>query len=272
MIPPATIPKPSAPISTRVLPTPLWRAAAKHRPAVVINMAMTADGKTATANRAVASFGSKTDLQNLYRLRATADAILCGARTLDLDAVKLGNGGARFDRQRRRAGLADHPIRIIASARATIDPNAELFRHDFSPILLLTSRAARTSRVATLRPHVAAVHVSPGQSVNWQHALRWLANQWGVRRLLVEGGGSLNGALVRADVVDELCVTVCPVLCGGESAATLADGPSPISLREARTLTLHAACRRGDEFYLHFTRTRTGIPTVAGRQDPRAAQ
>ena len=54
-------------------------------------MAMTADGKIATANRAVHSFGSQRDLAHLYELRATADAVMCGARTVKISETILGN-------------------------------------------------------------------------------------------------------------------------------------------------------------------------------------
>src|SRR5208282_6737629 len=65
-------------------------------PFVFVNMAMTADGKIATANRAVHSFGSPRDLEHLYELRATADAVMCGARTVEMSKTILGTGGAKF--------------------------------------------------------------------------------------------------------------------------------------------------------------------------------
>ena len=55
-------------------------------------MAMTADGKIATANRAVSSFGSRRDQDHLLQLRATADAVMAGARTADLNPINLGPG------------------------------------------------------------------------------------------------------------------------------------------------------------------------------------
>ena len=61
-------------------------------PFVLVNMAMTADGKIATANRAVSSFGSARDHEQLLELRATADAVMAGARTVDSAAINLGPG------------------------------------------------------------------------------------------------------------------------------------------------------------------------------------
>ena len=64
-------------------------------PFVLVNMAMTADGKIATADRASASFGSRRDQEHLLELRATADAVMAGARTVMSGDIKLGPGPAR---------------------------------------------------------------------------------------------------------------------------------------------------------------------------------
>src|SRR5215510_12428700 len=110
-----------------------------ERPFVFVNMAMTADGKIATVNRSVSSFGSKRDLEHLYELRATADAVMAGARTLDLNNVLLGPGGERFKRMRRRSGLTDYSLRIIVSGSASLSPDAAILHHSFSPTILLTT-------------------------------------------------------------------------------------------------------------------------------------
>jgi 2,5-diamino-6-(ribosylamino)-4(3H)-pyrimidinone 5'-phosphate reductase len=80
-------------------------------PFVFINLAMTADGKIATANRAIHTFGSARDSAHLYELRATADAILCGARTVEISQATLGNGGEKYRRRRLNNGLTEFPIR-----------------------------------------------------------------------------------------------------------------------------------------------------------------
>lgn len=100
-------------------------------PHIFINAAMTADGKIATANRAVHSFGSARDLEHLYELRTTADAILCGARTVEISEATLGNGGEKFRKQRLKNGRADYPIRVIISGSGSINPRAKIFQTDF---------------------------------------------------------------------------------------------------------------------------------------------
>src|ERR1700722_1076355 len=114
------------------------------RPFVLINMAMTADGKIATANRAVHSFGSVRDLHHLYELRATADAVICGARTVEISRSILDNGGEKYTRRRLKEGLAKHNLRVLVSGSGSIDLNAKIFQTEFSPIIVLTT--ARISR------------------------------------------------------------------------------------------------------------------------------
>src|SRR6266487_6947396 len=87
-------------------------------PFVFINMAMTADGKIATANRAISSFSSQRDFEHLLELRATADAVLSGARTVGQEEINLGPGPARFRRLRLKNGLAEYNVRIVASGTA----------------------------------------------------------------------------------------------------------------------------------------------------------
>src|SRR5262245_37377368 len=108
-------------------------------PYVLINMAMTADGAIATANRKVSSFSSRRDFHHLLELRATADAVMCGARTVDSEEVDLGPGPERYRRMRRRSGLAEYNLRIIVSAGGTVNPRAAVFREHFSPLILLTT-------------------------------------------------------------------------------------------------------------------------------------
>src|SRR5277367_991692 len=102
-------------------------------------MAMTADGKIATANRAIHSFGSARDLKHLYELRATADAVMCGARTVEISQSIMGTGGEKFRRRRLKGGLAEYNLRILVSGSGSINPGAEIFKKRFSPILILTT-------------------------------------------------------------------------------------------------------------------------------------
>lgn len=226
------------------------------RPFVLVNMAMTADGKIATANRAVSSFGSRRDHDHLLEQRATADAVMCGARTADLNPVNLGPGPKRFRDRRRRRGLAEYNLRILVSGSGTLDPRAEVFQHHFSPVLILTTRKMTAPTRRRLAAAGATLHVCGQHQINFRTALRWLRQEWKVRRLLCEGGGELNAALFEAGLVDELHLTVCPKIFGGRRAPTIAEGEGFQQLARAARLTLKSAKRIGNEMFLVYSSSR----------------
>jgi riboflavin-specific deaminase-like protein len=221
-------------------------------PFVFINMAMTADGKIATANRAVSSFGSPYDHEHLLQLRATADAVMAGARTTDSNPINLGPGPARYRRLRLRRGLAEFNLRVIVSRSGTVDPSAEVFQRKFSPTIVLTTHRASVASLEALRAAATEVRLCGAKAINFHHALRWLRTKWGVQRLLCEGGGELNDALFRSGLVHEVHLTICPKIFGGSSAPTIADGLGAGALARAAKLELKSARHRGDEMFLVY--------------------
>lgn len=227
------------------------------RPFVFINMAMTTDGKIATANRTVSSFGSKRDVEHLYELRATADAVMAGARTIDLNPVKLGPGGARFRKLRLQNGLAEYGLRIIVSGSGTIDPRATIFRHRFSPIVILTTQQAGKATLEQLRKLADDVVICGKSQIDFTFALTHLRKKWRVKRLLCEGGGELNAALFRARLVDELHLTICPKIFGGRHAPTIAEGENLRHLIDAAQLELKSLQRIDDELFCVYRAAKT---------------
>jgi riboflavin-specific deaminase-like protein len=223
-------------------------------PFVLVNMAMTADGKIATENRAVSSFGSIRDREHLLELRATADAVMAGARTVDSAAINLGPGPAKFRRLRIKNGLMENNLRVIVSGSGSLNPGAEIFQHHFSPIIILTTGRASKARLRQLRALADEVKVCGRQEINFREAFCWLRGKWGVKRLLCEGGGGLNDALFRAGLVDELHLTICPKIFGGRNAPAIADGRGFRRLAEALPLQIKSFKRIGNEVFAVFRR------------------
>jgi riboflavin-specific deaminase-like protein len=221
---------------------------------VFINMAISADGKIATANRAVHSFGSQRDLQHLYELRATADAVMCGARTVEISEATLGNGGEKFRRLRLKNKLAEYPLRILISGSGSIDPAAKIFQKRFSPIIILTTGHAPQKKLAQLRSLADVVRIFGEKEIDFRAALGWLREEWRVKRLLCEGGGELNDALIRADLVDEVHLTICPKIFGGREAPSIADGRGFQRLAEAAQFKIALKKAINDELFTTFFR------------------
>jgi 2,5-diamino-6-(ribosylamino)-4(3H)-pyrimidinone 5'-phosphate reductase len=207
-------------------------------PFVFLNAAITADGKIAPASRRFEPFGGPRDHAHLLELRASADAVLAGARTVDLDRVNMGPGAIKYRRMRLRRGLAEYNLRVIVSGAGTIDPRAEIFQRRFSPIIILTSGRASPRHLRRMQAAADEVKICGDTAIDFETALRWLRAKWKVKRLLCEGGGEVNGALFKAGLVDELHLTVCPLLFGGRDAPTLADGAGVERLAQAARLRL----------------------------------
>jgi riboflavin-specific deaminase-like protein len=231
-------------------------------PFVFINCAMTADGKIAPASRRFAPFAGKRDQQHLLELRATADAVMAGARTVDSDRVRMGPGGARYRHMRRRRGLAEYNLRIIVSGAGTIDPTAEIFKHRFSPIIILTTGRIAKARLVRLQKLADEVKICGKTEIDFPKALGWLRQKWQVKRLLCEGGGEINAALFQSDLVDEIHVTLVPILLGGRDAPTLADGVGVEKLADAAQFRLSSMKRDGATLFLVYQRkgVRRNVP------------
>ena len=229
------------------------KANRKKLPFIFVNVAITADGKIAPANRHFIPFSSERDQTHLLELRARADAVMSGARTIDLSAVTLGTGGAKYRRMRLKNGLAEQPIRIVVSGGGTIDPNAEIFKRGSAPLVILTTNRASERRLRKLRELADEVKVCGKQHLDFAFALQWLRERWKVNQLLCEGGGEINAALFEAGLVDELHLTISPTtILGGRSAPTLSDGNGIESLDKATKLRIHSKRQIGTELFLVY--------------------
>ena len=228
------------------------RATQKRRPFVFLNVATTADGKLAPANRRFVPFSSRRDREMMFELRARADAVMSGAVTVKTANTTLGPGGSKYRRQRLRRGLREFNVRVIVSGSGNIDPDSRIFKNHDSPLVVLTTGRAPARKVARLRALGATVEICGKRTLDFQRALELLREKYGVRRLLCEGGGEVNGALFEAGLVDEIYLTLCPVIFGGRDAPTLADGDGIERLADAIKLKIKSMKRVGDELFLVF--------------------
>lgn len=194
------------------------------RPFVILNVAVTADGKTDTAARGGATISSPPDLARVDRLRAESDAIMVGGRTLLGDDPRLTVKSAELRAARRARGLSENPIKVGVISKATLRLDSRFLTAGLASVLLFTTQQTDPAQIARLRQAGADVHVLGETRVDLPAALRRLQES-GVQRLLVEGGGTLNAELLRLGLVDEIRLYLAPLIFGGATAPTLADGP-----------------------------------------------
>lgn len=227
-------------------------------PFVFINIATTADGKLAPANRKFVAFSSKRDQQLLLELRARADAVMAGARTVDLVPVNLGPGPSKYRHLRLQNGLSEYNLRVVVSGSGTLNTKAQIFRRRFSPIIVLASGRASERNLRRLRAAADEVEVFGENELDFSAALSWLRRKWKVKQLLCEGGGEVNAGLFRAGLVNEVYHTICPLVFGGRDAPTMADGMGAPDLAHATRLRLKSLKRKGQELFLVYRVQRKG--------------
>lgn len=220
------------------------------RPFVQINVAMSADGKIATASRERPRFASARDLERLMHLRAQADGLLIGAETLRSSdpPTQLTSESARAERLARGAPASLLVITVTRSARLPQTLRFFTEPQDAGRIVA-TTRRAPAERVAALPPSVETWTLGD-ESVDLEALLDRLFAR-GVRRLLCEGGSELNAALLAAGLVDEVYVTLVPVLLTGANAPSPFGGPGFV-LAERRRLDLLDWEHHQGELYLRY--------------------
>ncbi|WUI02222.1 dihydrofolate reductase family protein [Spirillospora sp. NBC_00431] len=184
-------------------------------PGLRLGMVMSADGSATDADGWTDALGGEADFRVFRTLRALADAILVGAGTVRTG--RLGPARLRRDLRARRGG-PPAPI-VVVSRSAGLDWTLPLFTEAETPTIVVTSRAARP-RV----PGSIQVVAEGDDDVDLPAALATLRDGLGHRRLLCEGGPGLAGALIRAQLVDELCLNIAPTLLGGPRHTRLLHG------------------------------------------------
>ncbi len=194
-----------------------------NRPFVSLNVAATADGKIDTVERRGASISSPRDKQRIDELRAAADAIMVGGRTLHDEDPRLTVRSEALRRAREMRGLPPNPAKVAVATRLALNADCRFLNDGPARIVLFTTAQTDASQVEMLRGLGATVHIQTGARVDLGAALGTL-KQEGVERMMVEGGATLNFALLEQGLVDELTVYVAPMLFGGATAPTLADG------------------------------------------------
>jgi riboflavin-specific deaminase-like protein len=236
--------------STSISPLPTIHGA--PRPYVVINMALSADAKIASADHQLHTFGSERDLNHLHELRSEVDAILCGARTVNVTGATLGAGGPKWQERRRRNGLSPEPLRIVVTASGSIAPDAPLWSQGTTPVIVATTKDLPPDRHRLFEERGAFIWTSPGPRVDFKALIVWLHESRGIRHLLCEGGAQINDSLIREGLVDKIHVTLCPRIIGGGSSPTLADGPGHPALANAAKFALIDVTQHENELFLTY--------------------
>src|SRR5918911_23177 len=189
---------------------------------VIINGAMTVDGKIATVS-GDSKISSKNDLVRVHRLRASVDAIVVGISTILADDPRLT---VRLVKGR-------NPVRVIVDSRGRVPLGSQVLKTAYKvrTIVAVTDQAPadNVQKIRDTGAEVWTINEGKGQSaavphgVNLKQLFSTLKKQE-FRKILVEGGGELNWSLLHLGLVDELVLTVAPKIAGGRLAITPVEG------------------------------------------------
>jgi len=192
------------------------------RPYVIVNVAMSADGKISTRERRQVRISGQQDFTRVDRLKAGCDAVMVGIGTVLADDPSLTVKSEEYRSYRREQGKDDHPVRIVVDSSARIPPDAAVLHKGEGKRVIAVSKKAGGDTIALLEKK-ASVIVSGEDEVDLPALMDELGSM-GLHRIMVEGGGTLIAGLIRAGLVHEIYTYIGNILIGGKDAPTFNDG------------------------------------------------
>ncbi len=229
-------------------------AAPAGRPYVFSNMVSSMDGK-AVVEGTEKGLGSKADQRLMRRLRTHADMVLTGAGTF-----RASGAGARIDDDAMRAwrierGKTPNPIAATVTSTGNLDTSRQFFTAGDYDAVVFAGPGVSPEAEARLREAGRRVVRIAAGSAGMADLVRLAREEFGVERLLVEGGPSVLAELLHLDVVDEFFQTLGGKVVGGRDTLTIVEGER-FSMEELRDFSLLSLCVNDpeDEIYLRWRR------------------
>jgi len=215
--------------------------AGARRPRMLLNMVSTLDGRAAL-DGGTRGLGGPADLEMLLELRVIADAVLVGSGTLRAEGYgRLMRSPERRARRVAQGGTPD-PTAVLVSRELDLPWNATLFAAAEQPVLLYTSSRRRPPATS------APVEVIRCEGPLLPAMLADLRGR-GIAALLCEGGPTLNRRLVAIDAIDELFLTLSPLITADAGEPPIVSGPA---LPSPVAGSLQWVLRHGSELFLRY--------------------
>jgi len=185
---------------------------AKSRPYVIVSAAMSIDGKLAT-HTGRSNLSSKKDLIRVHKLRKSADAILVGKNTISVDDPLLT---VRYVKGK-------NPIRIILDSKANLSTKSRVIETAKKvPTILVVAENSSRKVERFIAKGVEVIRCGKNK-IDLKKLLEILGKK-GIKRIIVEGGGTTNWYFFKEKLVDELVITITPYILGGRNAISLVEG------------------------------------------------
>jgi 2,5-diamino-6-(ribosylamino)-4(3H)-pyrimidinone 5'-phosphate reductase len=213
---------------------------------VIVNSAMTVDGKIAT-RQGDSAISSKDDLIRVHKLRDSVDGIIVGISTVLADNPRL------TVRRGRKRPKGKHLTRIIIDSMGRIPTDSQILRTASKiKTIVAVTKLAHMNVIRKIKKTGAIVIVAGNHTVDLKKVL-WTVRRMGIKKILVEGGGEINWSLFRLGIVSELIVTIAPRIVGGRKATTLVEGEGYSRISQGIKLQLKKVhMQNSGELVLHY--------------------
>ncbi len=209
------------------------------RPYVIINTAMSADGKISTPLRKQTKISGINDFARVERLRADSDAVLVGIGTVRSDDPSLRLKNDDLKEERIKAGKPAEPARVVVDSRGEFPLNSDMFKKGTGRVIVVCSQQAPQTRIEELS-RVVTVIIAGEDSVDLGIMLDALG-ELGIKQLMVEGGASILWSFMSQRLFNEIRIYLGALIIGGKTSPTFADGTGFTNPEEFTRLTLKSA-------------------------------
>ena len=225
----------------------------RQRPFVRLKMAMSLDGRTAMGSGESQWITGPQARTQVQRLRARSSAILSGVESIIMDDSRLTLRADQLALDNAAEIVQRQPLRVILDSRLRLPLAAACLREPGRTLIITTDQHSEEKR-RKLAAAGAEIQVLPaeGGRIALADMLRWLADNEQVNELLVETGATLAGALLEANLVDELQLFVAPTLLGGEARPLFAL-PGITQMADQKRLTIKESRTVGQDWWIIAT-------------------
>lgn len=222
------------------------------RPYVIINSAMSADGKLATRERKQTKISGENDFHRVEKLRAESDAIMVGIGTVFSDDPSLRLKKDESAKLRVAAGKSEHPMRVVVDSLARMPLDSDMFKKGSGRVVIFVSGKAPEEKVKALSAKADVIHAGK-DSIDLGIVLDKLG-ELGVKQLMVEGGSTLLWSFMSAELFDEIRIYIGALIIGGKNAPTFCDGEGFVKPEDFTRLELKNAEKIDEGVLLTWTR------------------
>ena len=180
---------------------------------------------------------------------------MVGRKTLEIDRMSMGLPDEQLRKTRAERGQDEYPIRVVVTNSGDLSPDLKIFEHRFSPIVIYSTTRMPLIFQTALGTK-AELHLCPDDRVNLAEVLDDLYVNHKVGTIVCEGGPSLARSLAELEVIDELFLTIAPILAGGAGAPGIT-GPPGAFLRATRFFRIQSTEVEAGECYVHYIADRS---------------